>query len=308
MICDSEFKAVCNYLHHLAINWWNNDDKKNNAICDACSYNLINRNEGYLIGSSLWCDKCFNEKAASMIKQDPNSAGYGTLENAMKLTSKLNKDQGRLSKETNPKNYSFTDSRDGKTYKTVTIGDQIWLAENLNFETDDKIVKKKVKKVESEIQKKKILGIIPLNVKVEKEILVEVDDRLKTSLFYDHNPKNGIKYGRLYTWTGAKNACPTGWHLPSRDEWETLRKYFGGDKKSFYEALIKGGSSGFNSLMGGWLNHNGFEGEGGITFYWSSSTNGADGAFAFACNQYMMEMCFNHSIGMCLSARLIKDK
>jgi uncharacterized protein (TIGR02145 family) len=39
---------------------------------------------------------------------------------------------------------------------------------------------------------------------------------------------NCVKYGRLYTWAAAKSACPSGWHLPSRAEWETLAKAAGG--------------------------------------------------------------------------------
>ena len=42
---------------------------------------------------------------------------------------------------------------------------------------------------------------------------------------YDDDPENCTKYGRLYDWYTAKTACPNGWHLPSEDEWKTL-KYF----------------------------------------------------------------------------------
>jgi len=42
---------------------------------------------------------------------------------------------------------------------------------------------------------------------------------------YDNNPTNCDKYGRLYNWETAKKACPSGWHLPSNEEWETLQKF-----------------------------------------------------------------------------------
>ena len=43
------------------------------------------------------------------------------------------------------------------------------------------------------------------------------------SWWYDNNSANGDIYGRLYTWDAAMTACPSGWHLPSRDEeWKML--------------------------------------------------------------------------------------
>ncbi len=83
------------------------------------------------------------------------------------------------------KNGSMTDSRDGQTYKTVKIGDQVWMAQNLNYETAN-------------------------------------------SYCYNDNATNCTKYGRLYTMTAAKSACPSGWHLPTQTEWNTLFTTVGG--------------------------------------------------------------------------------
>ncbi len=83
----------------------------------------------------------------------------------------------------------FTDSRDGKEYKCVKIGSQIWMAENLNYEAEG-------------------------------------------SRCYNNDPANGQKYGRLYDWNTAKKACPEGWHLPSKEEWDTLIAVVGGIKSA----------------------------------------------------------------------------
>jgi uncharacterized protein (TIGR02145 family) len=42
------------------------------------------------------------------------------------------------------------------------------------------------------------------------------------SVCYDNDPANCAKYGRLYDWETALTVCPSGWHLPSDDEWTTL--------------------------------------------------------------------------------------
>ena len=106
---------------------------------------------------------------------------------------------------------TLTDSRDGWTYKTVTIGTQTWMAQNLNYETAN-------------------------------------------SYCYKDSAKYCAKYGRLYTWAAAmdsagtlstngkgcgdgttcsptyplRGVCPSGWHLPTVDEFTTLVTTVGG--------------------------------------------------------------------------------
>jgi uncharacterized protein (TIGR02145 family) len=82
---------------------------------------------------------------------------------------------------------TFKDTRDGKIYKTVKIGTQTWMAENLAFKANN------------------------------------------GCWAYDNKNINVAKYGYLYDWKTAKNACPTGWHLPSDVEWTTLITYLGGE-------------------------------------------------------------------------------
>mgnify|MGYP003552670525 CR=1 FL=1 len=84
---------------------------------------------------------------------------------------------------------TLTDPRDGKTYKIVKIGNQTWMAENLNVKTKD-------------------------------------------SWCYDDEESNCKKYGRLYTRRAAMKACPSGWHLPSKSEFETLIEAVGGKSEA----------------------------------------------------------------------------
>ena len=49
-----------------------------------------------------------------------------------------------------------------------------------------------------------------------------------SSFCYKNEESDCTKYGRLYSWNDAKEACPSGWHLPSKTEWETLFSAVGG--------------------------------------------------------------------------------
>ena len=134
----------------------------------------------------------------------------------------------------NAEKNTLTDTRDGKVYRTVKIGDQVWMAENLNFETD-------------------------------------------SSYCYNDSAEYCAKYGRLYVWTAAMDACPSGWHLPDTAEWKTLLAAVGGD--SIAGTKLKS-TSGWNSdgngtddfgftvlPAGGWGSKN-FVGEAAV--FWTS--------------------------------------
>lgn len=82
----------------------------------------------------------------------------------------------------------LVDERDGQLYKTVKIGDQWWMAQNLNFETAN----------------------------------------TWCGGGSDTSEGDCSKYGRLYTWAAATAACPSGWHLPTKTEFETLLTVVGG--------------------------------------------------------------------------------
>lgn len=131
--------------------------------------------------------------------------------------------------EGNERNGIFKDVRDGKEYKTIKIGNQEWMAENLNYSTGN-------------------------------------------SWCYDNSSSNCNTYGRLYDWETAKNACPSGWHLPSESEFETLLSNVGGEGEDAYKALKDGGNSGFSALFAGQRYLDGyFSFIGAFGSWWSSS-------------------------------------
>lgn len=95
---------------------------------------------------------------------------------------------------TNFEYVTLIDVRDGQSYRTIAIGSQVWMAENLNYASD-------------------------------------------SSWCYNDDPKTCENFGRLYNWNAALNACPEGWHLPSRAEWWTLVVNVGG--RSFAGIALK---------------------------------------------------------------------
>ena len=83
---------------------------------------------------------------------------------------------------------TMTDDRDGKTYKTVKIGEQVWMAENLNYAGPN-------------------------------------DD---ISRCYEDMPATCEAGGRIYSLSVADTVCPSGWHLPKKEEFEILLTTVGG--------------------------------------------------------------------------------
>lgn len=103
------------------------------------------------------------------------------------------------------------------------------------------------------------------------------------SWYFENDSVNNLKYGRLYFYSNAMAAAPPGWHLPSLDEWQELINHFGGDEKAL-PALLEGGNSGLNLLMGGNKSANisptdifNFKDTWG--FYWTSTPDGDQTAY-----------------------------
>ena len=170
----------------------------------------------------------------------------------------------------------ITDPRDGKTYKTAKIGEQIWLAENLNYNAEG-------------------------------------------SKCYDNKPENCEKYGRLYNWETAKNICPSGWHLPSENEWKALDKALGVDLnaagsvyvagKELAEKKLKAKSGwdkgngtddyGFSALPGGYGLSDGRFGLAGKNSHWWSKDRYRTINQSYWSDDYLKSLLF--------SVRCIKD-
>lgn len=162
---------------------------------------------------------------------------------------------------------SFTDTRDGKTYKSIKIGDQVWMAENLKFEG-------------------------------------KLDP-----WFYDNDPDNLETYGMLYDFETAGPACPDGWHLPGKAEWDTLINFLGGSKEAA-DKLLLGGSSGFEALLGGWYSEGRYDNIGFSSVFWSSSeTDGgtATGYYIRGRNMGAIIEARSYSTKRAFYVRCIKD-
>ena len=163
----------------------------------------------------------------------------------------------------------FVDIRDGQVYKTVQIGEQVWMAQNLNYQT-----------------KKSWCG----------------GGRDKTE-------GDCAIYGRLYTWAVAigktedecgyghncdqgsgnvQGVCPDGWHLPSKIEWETLFAAVGGQSTAGLELKASSGwenelngndSYGFSALPAGCKDSGYFLSTGQNPYFWSATPLGSIDAY-----------------------------
>lgn len=147
---------------------------------------------------------------------------------------------GQLYFSTTASSLTVTDA-DGNTYNTVTIGTQVWMAENL-----------KTTKYRD--------GTSIPNITDDAAWLA-----LTTGAYccYNNDISNQNTYGALYNWYAAisEKICPLGWHVPTNSEWAQLREFLGGysvaggkmKSVSGWTAPNKGATneSGFSALPGG---------------------------------------------------------
>ena len=164
---------------------------------------------------------------------------------------------------------SMTD-QEGNVYKTIVIGTQEWMAENLNTS-------------------------IYRNGDAIATGLSNAEWSSTTSgawVYYNNDASNACPYGKLYNWytcVDARGLCPVGWHVPSYEEWNVLRNSlnYEGTEASMMkttgtleagtglwlagnETSTNGG--GFSGTPGGSIGTDGiFGGINGSGFWWSSA-------------------------------------
>ena len=214
---------------------------------------------------------------------------------------------------------SLTDSRDGKTYKTVKIGDQVWMAENLNYAYTG----------------------VPYKYGSLRYGSFTSDS---TSWCYKNDSENCAKYGRLYTWAAAMDSvgkwstngkgcgydttcsptypvrgiCPEGWHLPDITEWNALFTAVGGrstagmvlkSTSGWYNSSNGSDAFGFLALSAGFGGYSGlFSNEGYSASFWSST----EGSIRYAYDMYLYHSDDGADLGdsdknKVFSVRCLKD-
>ncbi len=182
---------------------------------------------------------------------------------------------------------SLSDSRDGQIYKTVIIGKQTWMAENLNYAASSSIC----------------YG----------------DNTGSDSRGYCDT------YGRLYDRPTALNACPSNWHLPGEHEWEVLIEAVGGSEVAGKKLKAASGwkdngngtdDYGFSALPGGCYGEDGSFGDVGDTGYWWNTRtmsgnyyyNGSYSYFVFSglCHMRSETDTFIYNISLINSLRSVR--
>jgi uncharacterized protein (TIGR02145 family) len=163
--------------------------------------------------------------------------------------------------------YSSVSDIEGNVYKTIIIGTQTWTAENLKA---------------SKYNNGDLIGTTtPALLDISRE------NEPKYQWAYDGNESLVATYGRLYTYYAVsdnRNVCPTGWHVPTDEEWRILRDFLGGEIAAggklkeiglanwFEPNTDATDETGFAALPGGYRNNSyGFNNLGFDGYWWSST-------------------------------------
>lgn len=186
--------------------------------------------------------------------------------------------------------------------ESVTIGNQVWMKKNLDVTAFNN-------------------GETIMEAKTKEEWDRAGREGKPAWCYYENNPGNGKKFGKLYNWYAVKSTkglCPKGWHIPTDKEWSTMVDKIGGKdvagKKVKTTSGWKAGTNGNNSaglsiVPGGYRdNETTFTNNGVTGYYWSSSeylkVNAWSRTFTYN-NDYAVRYVYYKEDG--LSCRCIKD-
>ena len=200
---------------------------------------------------------------------------------------------------------AVTESENESMASSVIIGDQEWQTKNLDvdrFRNGD---------------------LIP-HARTNEEWETAGEKEEPAWCYYNNDTKNGRIYGKLYNWyavNDARGLAPTGWHIPTDEEWTTLTNYLGGEDVAGGKMKSTGtaywnspntdatNESGFSVLPGGYRNNFGsFDSIRNNAFFWSAT----EGDYSDAWNRTLnvnfgnvYRVSYNKSVGA--SVRCLRD-
>lgn len=203
---------------------------------------------------------------------------------------------------------SFIDDRDGNEYKTVMIGDQTWMAENLKFIPSDSFllqesnflenastIFKKIKEDSDFTVLKDPIQAFKTNSPTGDGIVLRPKGSGKSygfrlSLRYEISSgdykisedifaKLDIHPWGYYSFPLATEVCPNEWHLPNNEEWAILVDYLGGKKKAGEKMKVVEGWSGLSD-------HKKATNESGLSIPSGAYYFDVDGAYASYLNAF----------------------
>lgn len=123
-------------------------------------------------------------------------------------------------------NNTFKDERDNNVYKTIKIGNKIWMLENLNFNLDNQGSYFYPSRMLS-IDSNKLNEALAF-YRIEKNSIKGLNDTNILKKFNHHLDSIMRKYPkgwRYYTFEAAKKACPPGWHIANNEDWLELNSF-----------------------------------------------------------------------------------
>jgi len=167
----------------------------------------------------------------------------------------------------------------------VTIGTQVWMTKNLDvstFRNGDPIPQ----------------------AKTDEEWKKAGENKQPAWCYYNNDPANGAKYGKLYNWyavNDSRGLAPVGYHIPSDAEWTKLTDFLGGNEVAGTKMKSTDGwkgngngtnESGFSGLPGGGRSNKGAVDDVGVYgYWWSSSENDTSNAW------YRLLFCNHGDVG-----------
>jgi uncharacterized protein (TIGR02145 family) len=165
--------------------------------------------------------------------------------------------------------YGEVTDTEGNIYKTILIGAQVWMAENL--------------------------ASTKFNDGTDITWATNINDwNLATNPAYSWYNNITVSYGALYNWYAVNSGklCPSGWHVPTDDEWTALSTYLGGSVVAgsklketgtvHWQSPNSGATniSGFTALPGGYRYYNGtFNSIKRYGYWWTSTENSTSNAY-----------------------------